>query len=129
MRLFQTRSLKVFTNHSSGYTRRLKSIWRRIWQLPFLLKKADLVICPSLPRVEVTKTCYRGPIECIPNVVNTEEFQPRNKDAELLNELGLSTKIGLLQPQFERSMLRASINSQRGQYSPPCPKLGFTYLR
>ena len=38
------------------------------------------------------KHATEGPIECIPNGVNTEEFQPRNKDAELLNELGLSTK-------------------------------------
>jgi glycosyltransferase involved in cell wall biosynthesis len=47
--------LRVFTNHSSGFTRRAAVPWRRRLQLPWLLDAADLVICPSTSRLDETR--------------------------------------------------------------------------
>ncbi len=90
LRVFQTSAIKIFTNHSSGYTRRLQNPWQRKWQLPFLLSSANAIVCPSRLRAKVTKACYSGLVVCIPNGVNTSLYYSSRKDPALLARLGLT---------------------------------------
>lgn len=91
VRFLSTRLPKVFSNHSSGFLRRLKVGWRRRWQLPYLLASADHLIAPSKQRVEETRAIdYSAQqITLISNGVDVNRFQPGSPDPHLLTELNL----------------------------------------
>ncbi len=82
---------RVFTNHSSGFPRRMRSSWRRRFQLPRLLSFADQVIAPSRARAsESARIGYaKERIHCIPNGVDIEAFKPGVRDEELLARIGV----------------------------------------
>lgn len=82
---------RVFTNHSSGYLRRVKVAWRRAWQLPWLLDTADAIPTPSTELLEKTvEAGYpRERVTYIPNGVNTTDFAPGERDAKLMAAYGL----------------------------------------
>ena len=89
VRLVCANSIKIFTNHSSGFTRRLAHWWRKKFQLPFLLSPADAVISPSKARVGKTRECYSGVVSYIPNGVDTEFYKPVNSNDSLKEKLGI----------------------------------------
>ncbi|MCP4677539.1 MAG: glycosyltransferase family 4 protein [Deltaproteobacteria bacterium] len=82
---------RVFTNHSSGFPRRMQVPWRRRLQLPFLLSFADQVVAPSKAR-EVDSVAVGYPAErvrCIPNGVDVDVFTPGSPDPALMRRYGI----------------------------------------
>lgn len=83
---------RVFTNHSSGFLRRMAIPWRRRWQLPLLLRRADWILCPSTELRE--KTLEAGfPEErtaFIANGVDEGTFNPGPADPALAARYGLA---------------------------------------
>ncbi len=89
---FAARGLpRVFTNHSSGFLRRMKSPWRRKFQMPLMLSMADTILTPSTELLEksVEARYPRDRIHYIPNGVNTRDFCPGARDPDLLKAYGL----------------------------------------
>lgn len=67
----------VFTNHSSGFLRRLNASDARRRQTKRLLGHVEYLIGPSDELVEAARAFgYRGPAAMIPNGVDTERFTP-----------------------------------------------------
>lgn len=82
---------RVFTNHSSGFLRRMGVPWRRRWQLPLLLGTADRILCPSTELQEKTiEAGYpAGRTAFIANGVDVGAFSPGPPDPELAARYGL----------------------------------------
>lgn len=79
---------RVFTNHSSGFLRRLKIPWRRKFQLPTILNCADAIITPSRELMEETVSLGYPParVHYISNGVDTAQFSPGTPNPELLKK-------------------------------------------
>jgi glycosyltransferase involved in cell wall biosynthesis len=82
---------RVFTNHSSGFLRRMKTPWRRRFQMPLVLGLADTILTPSTELLEksVEARYPRERLHYIPNGVNTDDFSPGPRDPALLKAYGL----------------------------------------
>jgi glycosyltransferase involved in cell wall biosynthesis len=82
---------RVFTNHSSGFLRRMKTSWRRRFQMPFMLGLADTILTPSTELLEksVEARYPRERLHYIPNGVNTDDFSPGPRDPALMRAYGL----------------------------------------
>jgi glycosyltransferase involved in cell wall biosynthesis len=76
IKLLNTEIPRVFSNHSSGFLRRCKVLWRRKYQLPFLLKAANAIITPSeILKKQTMKVGFpQERIYFIPNGVDSESF-------------------------------------------------------
>jgi glycosyltransferase involved in cell wall biosynthesis len=83
---------RVFTNHSSGFLRRMKVPWRRKIQLPLILGIADRIIAPSTELRERTIDAGIPPgrVDFIGNGVDVEDFSPGPRDAGLAARFGIS---------------------------------------
>lgn len=81
---------RVFTNHSSGYFRRVRSRQRRT-QLRAILGRADRVIAPSHELLErsVDAGYPRERVRYIPDGVDVRMFAPGACDPELMQRYGL----------------------------------------
>lgn len=83
---------RVFTNHSSGFLRRMGIPWRKRWQMPLLLGAADWILCPSTELQE--KTIEAGyPADrtaFIANGVDVDTFSPGPRDPALLAKYGIA---------------------------------------
>lgn len=67
----------VFTNHTSGYLKRIEKGGREIGKIRRRLAHVARVLAPSEELCEATRAGgYQGPVEFIPNGVDTEAFQP-----------------------------------------------------
>ncbi len=97
---------RVFTNHSSGFPRRMQVPWRRHLQLPLLLSFADQVVAPSREReadsVAVGYSAER--VHCIPNGVDVDAFAPGPPDPVLLRRYGIGPleKLVVVPARLER---------------------------
>lgn len=92
---FAARGLpRVFTNHSSGFLRRMKRPWRRNFQMPLMLGLADTILTPSTELLEksVEARYPRERIHYIPNGVNTVDFAPGPRDPALMAAYGLDPR-------------------------------------
>lgn len=90
---FAARGLpRVFTNHSSGFLRRMKRPWRRKFQMPLMLGMADTILTPSTELLEksVEARFPRDRLHYIPNGVNTRDFCPGPRDPALMAAYGLA---------------------------------------
>lgn len=82
---------RVFTNHSSGFLRRMNVDWRRRLQLPWILKMAHEIIVPSSELEVRTHDAGIAPehVTMIPNGVDIADFCPGEPDSQLRAQLGL----------------------------------------
>jgi len=82
----------IFTNHSSGFLRRMQVPWRRKFQLPAILGIASRIITPSTELREKTIEAGIAPekVDLIPNGVDVATFSPGPRDAELAARYGLA---------------------------------------
>ncbi|MES9878863.1 MAG: glycosyltransferase family 4 protein [Candidatus Sedimenticola sp. 1PA] len=68
----------VFTNHTSGFLRRIEKGERELLKMASRLQHVKHVLAPSDQLCEATRTTgYAGPVDFIPNGVDIERFQPR----------------------------------------------------
>ncbi|MFP6763853.1 MAG: glycosyltransferase family 4 protein, partial [Planctomycetaceae bacterium] len=76
----------VFTNHTSGFLKRIqKGAFERA-RLARRLAHVSHVLAPSDELVEATKAAgYSGPVHFIPNGVDTSRFQPGEAEGESLD--------------------------------------------
>ena len=81
----------VFTNHTSGFLKRIqKGAFERA-RLGKRLAHVSHVVAPSDELVEATKSVgYAGPVHFIPNGVDTGRFQPRDIQSESDSEVARS---------------------------------------
>jgi len=93
IRLANPRIPKVFTNHSSGFLRRMNVGFRKKYQIPFLLNIADRLITPSEELKEKSIQGGFNPnlITFISNGVNPNIFSPGLKDNDLIIKYSLKT--------------------------------------
>jgi len=85
----------VFTNHTSGFLKRIqKGAFERA-RLARRLAHVSHVLAPSDELVEATRTVgYSGPVHFIPNGVDTCRFQPREIQSETaLNSSGSEVEL------------------------------------
>ncbi len=82
---------RIFTNHSSGFLRRMKIPWRRKIQLPMILGIADRIIAPSteLRDETIAAGIPAGRVDFIGNGVDVDEFRPGPRDAALASRFGI----------------------------------------
>jgi glycosyltransferase involved in cell wall biosynthesis len=82
---------RVFTNHSSGFLRRVRSPLRRHTQLRAILNVAHRVITPSRELLErsVDAGYPRDRLRYVPNGVDVRVFRPGTPDPELQRVYGL----------------------------------------
>lgn len=81
----------VFTNHTSGFLRRLNSpFWRKIMSI--LLKTADHIITPSTELMEKTRLLGDFNVSMISNGVNTKKFKRLSYNDEVRKKLGFSNE-------------------------------------
>jgi glycosyltransferase involved in cell wall biosynthesis len=82
---------KIFTNHSSGFLRRMKVKWRKSFQMPWILKEADWILTPSEELLEksIDAKFSREKITYIPNGVNLKQFVPGDSTIEIREEFGI----------------------------------------
>jgi glycosyltransferase involved in cell wall biosynthesis len=89
---------KVFTNHSSGFLKRMTSTWRRKWMLPWLVKTADQLIAPSDELLEQSLRldfpADKG--HYIPNGVDVDLFRPCGVDLAMRSSFGISPEARVL---------------------------------
>ncbi|MET0082767.1 MAG: glycosyltransferase family 4 protein [Sedimenticola sp.] len=75
-----TRGLKIpvlFTNHTSGFLRRIEKGEGELREMAARLKHICHVLAPSEQLCDATRlTGYKGPVSFIPNGVDTDRFQP-----------------------------------------------------
>ena len=67
----------VFTNHTSGYLKRIERGGRELAKIRRRLAHIDQVLAPSEELCEATRAGgYQGPVTFIPNGVDTQAFSP-----------------------------------------------------
>lgn len=83
---------RVFTNHSSGFLRRMQAPWRRKLQLPAILRIADRIIAPSTELRDKTIEAGIDPgrVDFIANGVDVDSFSPGPRDPDLAARYGIA---------------------------------------
>jgi len=80
----------VFTNHTSGFLKRIASGRRQFPSLAWRMKHLALLLAPSDELVEAARTAgYHGPGVYVPNGVDIEKFQPQ-AHSELRAKYGIA---------------------------------------
>jgi len=78
----------VFTNHTSGYLKRIERGGRELIKIAKRLKSVDAVIAPSQELCDATRVVgYEKPVVFISNGVDTQKFRP-GMNSKLREELG-----------------------------------------
>lgn len=82
---------RVFTNHSSGFLRRMNISWRRKYQLPRILASADAILAPSEELYARSLDAGADPewTTEVPNGVNGKLFCPGKPSPELTKKFSL----------------------------------------
>jgi glycosyltransferase involved in cell wall biosynthesis len=101
-RLFPGKPLRVFTNHTSGFLRGIRSFRRH--ELSWMVRGFDCILAPSTELAELSQRCGQSHAYFISNGVDTGRFSPdRPTRAASRQELGLpaSAKVILVPRRFE----------------------------
>jgi glycosyltransferase involved in cell wall biosynthesis len=82
---------KIFTNHSSGFLRRMKVKWRKTLQMPWILGHADWIITPSQELLDqsIDAKYPSEQLTFVPNGVNVNQFTKNNLNPDLLKKYDL----------------------------------------